>query len=292
MSALTEKLERGSPNQMLKILIISTTCVWFGVCLAVYLWQEKMIFQPTQVLGSTPKRLGLAYEDVTLSTKDGETIHGWYVAHQEATSTVLFFHGNGGNIADRPLTLTHLHDLGLNVFMIDYRGYGRSSGTPSGEGTIIDAQAAWAYLVDRREIKPEEITIYGRSLGGAIAIALAATINPRAVIVESTFTSIADLGAITYPYLPISLLVRYDYKSIATITQLATPILIAHSPSDELISFTHAQSLFDAANAQKRFYRLRGSHNESFVRAGPDYYAALGQFINDPSDTSPAIDGP
>ena len=208
---------------MVKMLIISVACIWLATCLGVFLFQERMIFQPTAEVDGDPQRLGLAFEDIYLSTRDGETLHGWYVVKPGATSTVLFFHGNAGNISDRPRTLSYLHELGLNVFMIDYRGYGRSSGRPSAAGTIIDAETAWDYLVHARIITPETIAIYGRSLGGAVAIALAAKTNACALIVESSFTSIAALASSSYPRLPTSVLLRHDYQSLATFSHLTCP---------------------------------------------------------------------
>jgi uncharacterized protein len=264
---------------MVKILIISVGCAWLVLALFAYLFQHHLLFQPTRELGPTPAAQGLAYEDVTIASADGERLHAWFIPHPSAAATVLFLHGNAGNISDRPLTIARLHDLELSVLMLDYRGYGRSSGHPSERGTYADASAAWRYLIIERKQDPGDVIIYGRSLGGAIAIELASRTTPRAVIVESTFSSIADIADEIYPYLPTRLLLRYEYPSSETIKRLTAPVLIAHSEDDEMIPFGQGQLLLHNAPAPKRFYRLRGSHNQAFVQSGQSYYRAIEQFI-------------
>lgn len=268
------------PGRIMKLLVISVACVYLGGITLVYFYQSRLIFQPTRELSASPADQGLAFQDVYLATDDGQRLHAWFVPHPAAAATVLFLHGNAGNIADRPLTLARLHELRLNVLMLDYRGYGASTGAPSETGTYLDADAAWRYLTGDRAERPQDIIIYGRSLGGAVAIELGARTRPRAVVVESSFASLAELAAEVYPYLPTRLLLRHEYPSIETIKRITAPILIAHSEDDELIPFRHGRALIDNAPAPKHFYRLRGSHNEAFVVAGEAYYRALGEFIN------------
>ena len=272
-----------------KTLIISVSCAWLSLAAWVYFYQSRLIFLPATELTATPADQGLAYEDATIQTADGERLHGWFVPHPAATGTVLFLHGNAGNISDRPLTLARLHELRLNVLMLDYRGYGSSSGRPSVPGTFADASAAWRYLTIDRGQRPSDIIIYGRSLGGAVAIELASRIQPRAVIIESSFSSLREMASEIYPYLPIRLLLRHEYPSSETIKRLTAPVLIAHSEDDELIPFHHGQRLLDNAPIAKRFYRLSGSHNQSFVQSGTPYYRALGDFI-DAARVDPVID--
>ncbi len=264
---------------MVKLLIISVSCAWLGVALLVYLLQTQLIFRPTRALHATPAALGLGFEDAYIPTADGQRLHAWFVPHTAASATVLFFHGNAGNIADRLTTVARLHELGLNVLMLEYRGYGLSSGRPSERGTYADATGAWRYLTVERQHQPSDIIIYGRPLGGAVAIELASRTAPRALIAESTFTSVADIAAEIYPYLPTRLLLRYEYPSVDHIQRVSAPILIAHSEDDELIPFRHGQRLLHSAPDPKRFYRLRGSHNEAFVRSGHAYYRFLDQFV-------------
>ena len=264
---------------MLKFLVISVSCAWLGVALLIYFYQARLIFHPTRELTASPADQGLAYVDAAIPSADGETLHGWFVPHPQAAGSVLFLHGNAGNISDRPLTLKLLHAMNLNVLLLDYRGYGRSSGQPSALGTFADARAAWDYLIREQNQNDRDIIIYGRSLGGAVAIELASHTTPRAVIVESTFTSLADMAADVYPYLPTRLLLRHRYPTIKTITQLKVPLLIAHSDDDELIPPQHGQRLFEAATSPKQFYRLSGSHNQAFIETGQTYYEAMQRFI-------------
>ncbi len=283
------KVVASAPVGMLKFLTISVACAWVGVSLLIYFYQARLIFHPTRELTTTPADQGLAYVDAAIGSTDGETLHGWFVPHPRAAGTVLFLHGNAGNISDRPLTLERLHAMGLNVLMLDYRGYGRSTGQPSAKGTIVDARAAWHYLIQEQNQRAKDIIIYGRSLGGAVAIELASQTSPRAVIVESTFTSLSDMAADIYPYLPTRLLLRHRYPSVTTIAKLEAPLLIVHSDDDELIPPQHGQRLFDAATPPKQFYRLTGSHNRAFIEAGDTYYETMQRFIV-ATQTSATID--
>ncbi len=264
---------------MLKTLLISAACGWLALSAYVYFWQARLVFHPTRGLSTNPGELGYTYADVLLDTADGVRIHGWHITQPGAGFTVLFFHGNAGTIADRPLTVARLHELDANVLTIDYRGYGNSEGAPSENGTYADASAAWTYLTDTLGLAPDDIVIYGRSLGGAVALELAARVTPRALIVESTFSSLAEMARVHYPYLPAGLLLRFKYPSLEHIRKVRAPILVAHSETDALIPFAQAERLFAAAPGPKQFYRLHGGHNDAFVQAGQPYYDALGDFI-------------
>ncbi len=272
---------------MLKTLVISAACGWLALAAYVYFWQSRLVFHPTRELATNPGEHGYTYRDVLLDTADGVRIHAWHVSQPDAVVTVLFFHGNAGTIADRPLTLERLHELGANVLMVDYRGYGNSGGSPDERGTYADASAAWDYLTGTAGIAPGDIVIYGRSLGGAVALELATRVVPRAIIVESTFSSLADMAREHYPYLPTGLLLRFKYPSVDHIRRIRAPILIAHSGEDALIPIAQAERLVAAAPAPKQFYRLRGGHNEAFVQAGQAYYDVLGEFIANPGAIDP-----
>jgi fermentation-respiration switch protein FrsA (DUF1100 family) len=153
--------------------------------------------------------------------------------------------------------------MGFSTLIIDYRGYGKSEGEPDEEGTYRDAMAAWNYLVQERNLLPDSIVILGRSLGGAVAAYLATTVQPRAVILESTFTSIPDRGSELYPYFPARLLARIQYNSLDRMKSLKSPVLIVHSAEDEIVPFSHGQKIFEAAREPKEFLRLSGGHNDA-----------------------------
>lgn len=157
---------------------------YVAITALLYAFQSKFIYFPSREVLVTPASIGLDFDDVRLQTEDGVSIAGWYVSAEKNSNVVLFFHGNGGNISHRLDTIELLHELGLSVFMLDYRGYGQSEGTPDEQGTYKDAEAAWRYLVDEQQIDPERIIILGRSLGGGIASWLAWQHPPKALILR------------------------------------------------------------------------------------------------------------
>ena len=254
-----------------------------AICAYVYIAQPRLVFFPASSIEATPADRGLAYEDVHMNTADGETIHGWYIPTETVAKHVLFFHGNAGNISDRPNTVAMLNGFGHAVLIVDYRGYGYSSGRPSEAGTYQDAAAAWDYLTATRKVEPQDIVIYGRSLGGAVAVWLAAERDPGGLIVESTFSRMADMGAYHYPYLPARLLTRIRYDSLARIAHVRCPVFSAHSRDDELVPFALGEALADAAPTLQRFVVLNGGHNAAFFQGGTDYYQLLDAFIRNPS---------
>lgn len=262
------------------MLFIAVIVVLAAVALtAVYFYQDKLLYFPTRQVEGTPEQIGLAFESVTLKTVDGIELDGWFVPADSAKATVLFCHGNAGNIGDRLEAVAQFHRMGLAAFIFDYRGYGRSTGKPSEQGTYRDAEAAWEYLTVKRRIDPRTVVVLGRSLGGAVAVWLAAQHTPGALIVESSFTSLPDVAARHYPYLPVRLLSRYQYDNQATITSVSAPVLIAHSPDDHLVPYAHGQALFAAANEPKEFLKLEGSHNEGFLQSARQYEEGLSAFI-------------
>ncbi len=254
--------------------------VYLAIMLLLYLAQSKMIYFPSKYLDRTPGNLNLDYEDIDFTTEDGIKLHGWYVPSNSARSTVLFCHGNAGNISHRLESIQQFHELGLNVFIFDYRGYGRSQGKITEEGTYRDATAAWRYLTGERRVSRDSIIIFGRSLGGAVATWLAAAQQPALLIVESSFTSIADAAAYHYPYIPARWLVRFNYDSEENIKRVRAPILIIHSHDDEIVPYRHGQALFEAAHQPKQFLEISGSHNDGFLISSPIYEAGIRHFLD------------
>ena len=259
--------------------------VYVGLCILLFFRQSHMVYFPLAPVMQKPSDVGLAYESVALMTADDVRLAGWYVPCAGARGTVLMCHGNGGNIGDRLHPIGLFHELGLNVLIFDYRGYGESAGKPSEEGTYQDARAAWQYLVEKRNTPPDKIVVFGRSLGGAVAAGLAERVTPAAcaapaaLILEATFTSIVDMGARLYPWLPIRLLSRYRYNTLARLEQIHCPVLIAHSRDDEMIPFEHGRKLFAAAREPKTFFELTGDHNEGEALTSPSYRLALDTFL-------------
>lgn len=245
-----------------------------------YLQQPSMIFFPSATLVQTPAEWGLEYEEVFLDTEDGVRLHGWYIPHHGSKQTLLFFHGNGGNISHRGASVEIFHRLGLNVFIFDYRGYGRSRGKPDENGLYEDARAAWRHLVDERGFDQENIILFGRSLGGAVAAGLAAEIQPGGLILESTFSSARDVAHAVFPILSRLIVLRFDFNTAVHVSRVACPVLVLHSPDDEIIPLRLGQKVFQAANEPKSFVKMRGDHNNGFVMSQPDYERALGAFVS------------
>lgn len=249
------------------------------IVVAMFFLQSLMIFHPQENLTATPNMVGLDFEEVFFRTSDNLELHGWYVPSESAEVTVLYFHGNAGNISGRLETIDLLHGLGLNVFIIDYRGYGKSEGNPSERGTYKDAEAAWRFLTEERNLPENNLVIMGRSLGGAVGAQLASKKEAAAAIVESTFTSAADLGAELYPWLPVRWLLKHEYPTIKHIRAIQMPLMLVHSRDDNLIPFHHGRALYEAANKPKVFVELTGSHNTGFLDTGVRYKDELQNFL-------------
>jgi fermentation-respiration switch protein FrsA (DUF1100 family) len=252
------------------------------LALMLYLLQGKMVFlanMPSRELTASPKDIGLEFENITLTTSDEERLHGWFVPADSARGVVLFFHGNAGNISHRLDSIAIFNRLGLDTLIIDYRGYGESSGKPSEQGTYLDAQAAWDYLVSERGVSAERIIIFGRSLGGAVGAWLGSQRRPAAVIIESSFTSGVEMAKRLYPFLPAGLITRLRYPVVEYASHLQSPVLVVHSRDDEIIPFEMAEKIFEAVNQRKAFLELRGDHNAGFYISRQLYIPGLDDFI-------------
>jgi uncharacterized protein len=265
---------------------------------AIVLWlrwnEPRMLYYPVREIESTPARLGLKYEDLTLTTSDDIRINGWYLPASESSitdfatpTTVLFFHGNAGNMADRFEKLDVLHSLGADVMIIDYRGYGRSEGKPNEEGTYRDAQAAYVYLTKTLNREPKTVVAYGESLGSAVAADLASKVEVGGLVLEEAFTSIPDVGQRMFPFLPVRWLVRNKYDTLSKMPRIHVPLLILHSRDDEFFDLRHAQRILAAANEPKQLIELRGSHNDAFLISAGAYRNGLKEFLARVSDPAP-----
>ena len=257
-----------------------------GLALLIYIFQSRLVFFPQtgREIIATPERIGLAYEDIQLQTSDGISLHGWNIPAPQPRGTVLFLHGNAGNISHRLDSVLMFHRLGYSTLIFDYRGYGNSGGAPSEEGTYRDAEAAWNYLTGQRHIPSCRIVLFGESLGGAVAAWLAARHKAGAVVIASGFTSVPDLAQQLYPFLPVRWLARIRYDTRASLRAVAAPVLVAHSPDDEIIPFEHGRALFAAANQPKQFLELAGGHNDGFIFMREAWVRVLGDFLGEQMD--------
>ncbi len=268
-------------NSLVKLLLFGAGV--YGLLVAfVYFAQSSLLYYPNvagRTLVATPADIGLAYEDVNLTTGDGVRLHGWFVPAPGARGTLLFFHGNAGNISHRLESIEIFHRLALDVFIIDYRGYGRSDGKPGEQGTYDDADAAWRYLVETRGVDPARIVVFGRSLGAAIGARLAARERPGALILESPFASIESMGRRLYPFLPVRLLNRFGYQTADYVSRIGCPVLVIHSRNDEIIPVAEGRAVYAAAREPKRWLEIRGGHNDGFLVSGRVYLDGLESFL-------------
>lgn len=262
-------------------ILILAISIYLILALMLYLFQGKMVFLsgfPERALSASPGDIGLGYEDVTLTTSDDERLHGWYIPAVDSRGVLLFFHGNAGNISHRLDSIRIFHELGLDTLIIDYRGYGQSTGKTTEQGTYLDAQAAWDYLTNSRGIPSDRIIVFGRSLGGAIGAWLSAQNNPAAVVIESSFTSGVDMARRFYPIFPARLITRLKYPLSEYAARLNCPVLVVHSRHDEIIPFAMGQAIYAAVDQHKQFLELSGDHNNGFLISQRDYITRLDGF--------------
>lgn len=270
------RYKRGKLMAVIWILAGVGIAVYVGLGLMLFFAQSRILFQPTRDYAYTPEAIGMDYEAITLQTADGHAIAAWYIPAQtdNVKWTVLFCHGNAGNISHRLDTLQLIYELGLNCLIVDYRGYGESGGKTTEQGTLLDIRAGWDWLVNEKQISPDSIILFGRSLGGSIAANVAKEVNPAGVFIESAFTSFVDISKHYYPFMPVRLFVRFDYDTHKAVRQLHCPVLIVHSPDDEIVPYRFGEQLFEAANEPRLFRQLKGGHNEGFYE-NPELYRQI-----------------
>jgi fermentation-respiration switch protein FrsA (DUF1100 family) len=228
---------------------------------------------------SDPETIGLSFKEVNFKAADNIELNGWFIPCEGAEDSIIFCHGNGGNISHRLEKIAILHIMGLNVFIFDYRGYGRSKGSPSEKGLYKDAEAAYGYLISRDNISAENIILYGESIGGAVAIDLARRRKIKALITEETFSSVKDMTRIIYPFLPYFAL-RSRFDSVSKIKGINVPKLIIHSIDDEIVPFHLGEKLFESASSPKEFLKIRGSHNTAFLDSKELFISGITSFVN------------
>jgi fermentation-respiration switch protein FrsA (DUF1100 family) len=242
--------------------ITAALLVAYAVVVVGLMTQERaLIFQPPGPITLTPEDLKLRWEPVDLTAEDGTRLSAWFLPHDEPAATVLYFHGNAENLSSVGYTLGGMQAAGLQVLALDYRGYGASEGEPTEAGLYLDARAAWAHLMDRG-IASSDVAIWGHSLGSGVAVELATVVEPRALVIDSAYTSMPDVAAEAYWWAPVQLVMRTRLPSLDRIPSARAPVFVAHATDDAVIPFAHGRALFDAAPEPKRFFTLKGGHND------------------------------
>lgn len=242
--------------------------------------ENYFVFSPQKTLDCDPGDFHLKWRDVFINAPDGNILHGWIFPVDSNAPFILFCHGNAGNISHRLDNIRLLTEMKLNALIFDYSGYGRSSGKPSEEGLYLDALAAFDYLVNEEKIRPENIILFGRSLGAAAAIDVATKRNPKSLIIESGFLSTRDMArhmpafSILSPFLPA------DYNNIRKIPLVSVPKLIIHGTRDDIVPFSMGKKLFESANSPKYFYPINGAgHNDTYAVGGKEYVDVFKNFV-------------
>jgi fermentation-respiration switch protein FrsA (DUF1100 family) len=260
-------------------IILSIAAALLVLFLLIRFLEHKSLYFPLRKVEVSPKEMDLAYEDIVMTAKDGVQISGWFVPARAPRATILFCHGNAGNISHRLEKINMLNFLDLNVFIFDYRGYGKSKGSPSEKGLYLDAEAAYEYLVNRKNISPGEIIAYGESLGGSVAVDLAGRHELGGIIIEECFTSVRDMGKKIFPLIPASIY-KSKFDSLAKIKNIRSPILIFHSIDDEIVPYAQGARLFDAAPEPKELVQLQGGHNDAFLTSQELFMGKIDSFVN------------
>lgn len=262
---------------IIKILTIAVV-VYAGLILTGILFQKKFIFPATSHIYRDPGFYGWAFEELFLPVKGSRT-HAWFVPLENARGVALFSHGNAGNVADRLESIGLLRSLGFSVVAYDYGGYGKSTGRIGEERCYADIQAVWDWLTQERNVPPEKILLFGRSLGGGATADLASKVEPAAVVLESSFLSTRDVARDAFPWLPVWPFLWHEFPNKDKVGKIKSPLLVVHSPDDSIIPFRHGRELFERANEPKQFLEIHGDHNEGFVISERIYREGWERFL-------------
>ena len=273
-------MSRSLKLTLLDFLLIALI-VYSGLCLLLFLFQGRLVYLPGPPPKTTPAAHGLEHRERYLVTSDEVRIHAWFMPAPEAKGALVFCHGNAGTIENRLDAARVFLDMGLSVLLFDYRGYGASEGRPSEEGTYLDAEAAYDALLEESGVTTDRIVIYGESLGGGVAIELAKRREVAAVVTESAFTSLPKLGSELYPWLPVRLLSRFRYDNLSKVDTLNAPLLVIHSPDDDIVPYAHGERLFAAAAEPKAFLATDGGHNDGGFLRRDEWTERVSAFLGD-----------
>jgi hypothetical protein len=261
-----------------------------GVYLVMRNYEQQFVYAPSTFVKKTPRDAKLFFDNIALATDDGVNIQGWFVpanVSEDAPGTnaplptLLFFHGAVGNISDYLEKIHLLHDMGLDVFTVDYHGYGKSGGAPSESGLASDAVAAYFYLTEKRHVKPERLYLYGEDLGAAVAIDLATKVSAAGLITEGASASVIEKIEEAWPLIPWQFLLRNKFDSLTKIRDVHIPLLIIHSADDEVVSFNDSRRLCALAHEPKELVEIHGTHRDAFVHSFDLYYDKVSHFILD-----------
>lgn len=263
---------------------IVSLIIFIGIlfCLFYPKIENFFVFFPQRSFDFTPEAYQLSYKDIYFHTEDGKRLHGWLFLLNKGSPVILFFHGNAGNISHRLDNIQFLLREDLQVFIFDYRGYGKSTGSPSEEGIYQDGLAAYDYLVQKEKVRPSNIVLFGRSLGAAVAIEVALRRNVKSLIIESPFTSTKGMAKTMFLFYPFSPLLPANYNNLGKIPRINVPKLFIHGENDQIVPFSMGKKLFNAAKSPKYLYSIKGAgHNDTYIAGGKRYRKVFSSFTRD-----------
>lgn len=278
-------MSNSNLNRKAKLVIFGLICIAAVTSIAIIIGipflENHFIYYPSREFTGLPSDFGIEFEDVYFRAEDGVKLHGWYVPSKGAKSVILFFHGNAGNISDRLDNIIQLRNqAGVDVFIIDYHGYGKSEGSPNEKNLYMDGRAAMKELRRRLGKSDKKVIVFGRSLGGAVAVDVASGAECDALILESTFTSMPEIAGELFPIPHLKKLICTKFDSISKIGSIKAPKMIIHGENDTMISISHGQRLFKEATEPKEFYPIPGAdHNNTYITAGNEYFRRVAEFI-------------
>ena len=278
MSPVTGKVKGKTIFETAFLIFLALVCY----ALLLVSCENQIIYHPYKHPDGfwVPESYGLKVEDIFFESGDGVKLHGWYVPAEKPVATLLWYHGNAGNLTHRLHNILELRPLKLNIFIFDYRGYGRSEGKPDQPGVYLDSQAAYDTLVRVKKVSPESLFLFGRSLGGVCALEVASK-NPAAgLILESTFTSARDMADTIFPFFPLKFLLKSKYDALGQVSSVNIPKLFMHGTEDEIVPYKMGRKLFEAAAGPKEFYDIQGAgHNDTWQTGGKAYFDTIERFI-------------
>lgn len=262
------------------LVMAGLSVVYLGMCAFLFFKQDSYIYYPEKSITATPRTFGAPYEERFAKTSDGVPVNYWLIkARDDPSGAVVFAHGNGGNLSDRVEKYILLSGMGLDVYAFDYRGYGKSGGEPSEEGFQRDIEAVLSEAA--KDGYGGRILLYGESIGGAVAARAAAGRASAGLVLESSFTTAADMAGHYYPLFPVRIILKSRFDALSSVRSCDCPVLVLHSPDDDIVPYRMGRELFEAAGKRGRFFDLKGGHNDGGILVSKEAAEQLRKFVGE-----------